>query len=860
MSMMPVQDTQHVAIVGMACRFPAAPDVDTYWAALLAGRTSLAPLGSAALDEMGVPLDVRADPAYVPVSGDLDGVDLFDAAYFGIPPAEAAAMDPQHRLFLQEAVHALEHAGWAGRGDDRKVGVFCGAGENRYAALLPAPGSGAQTQRGMSDTPAALPLRVSYHLDLRGPSVFVSSLCSTSLTAVHLARRSLLAGECELALAGAVSVRLPQQHGYRVHDGGVMSPDGALRPFDARARGTVPGSGVGAVVLKRLADALRDGDTIHAVIRGSALNNDGSDRQSFAAPSVRGQRDVVIAALRDADVDPSTIGYIEAHGTGTPLGDPVELAALREARGRLGASTPCAVGAVKSSVGHLDTAAGMAGLLKAVLAVREGMVPATVGHDTLNPLVEFGDSGLYISTGTHPWPLAGHPRRAAVTALGVGGTNAHMVLEEPPVLSAAAAVEDEDEGELRVFPLSARSPRALDRLRERLAATLAAPVPALRDVAYTLQHGRTPHPVRRAWVAGSRDGLAAALHEGPDGAAAEEPLVVGIALGSDSPKPVHERLMQKIPELQRALDDAREGPDRTVRTGYGLLECLHGLGIRPHAVAAVSGGEFLALAHAGALPRDVALRCAARHLQALASTGGDMSECERLLLETEDELRTCSLAPPAFEVRAPALAQVFTTDRAPVVEDLTEVTRAAVMGEDAGKLPSDCPDLVAAAADWGAWLRLLAHCWERGADIRWDRTPGTSDGCRVPMPGYPFDEERHWAVPATQPPVLPASSPKPVFGTDDVATELADIWRTVLGVPEVVPDDSFFALGGHSLLAAQIMTRIRERFEVRVPLGDLLDAETLAGMAQLVEDERAALRVYAASSSAPDHAMETVEL
>ncbi|MEU3619756.1 beta-ketoacyl synthase N-terminal-like domain-containing protein [Streptomyces sp. NPDC006872] len=855
-----VQDSQHVAIVGMACRFPAAPDVDAYWAALLAGRTSLTPLSSEALDEKGVPSDVRADPAYVPVAGGLDGVDLFDAAYFGIPPAEAAAMDPQHRLFLQEAVHALEHAGWAGRGDDRKVGVFCGTGENRYAALLPTSGSGAQTRRGMSDTPAALPLRVSYHLDLRGPSVFVSSLCSTSLTAVHLARRSLLAGECELALAGAVSVQLPQQHGYRAHDGGVMSPDGALRPFDAQARGTVPGSGVGAVVLKRLSDALRDGDTIHAVIRGSALNNDGSDRQSFAAPSVRGQRDVVIAALTDADVDPSTIGYVEAHGTGTPLGDPVELAALREARERLGASTPCAVGAVKSSVGHLDTAAGMAGLLKAVLAVREGIVPTTVGHDTLNPLVEFGDSGLYISTGTHPWPLTGHPRRAAVTALGVGGTNAHMVLEEPPAPSAGPVAEDE--GEPRVFPLSARTPQALDRLRERLAATLAAPGPTLRDAACTLQHGRAPHPVRRAWVADSRDGLAAALRDGPEGATAEGPLVVGIALGAGAPHPVHAGLTRQLPELQRVSEDAREEPDRTVRTGYELLDSLPRLGIHPHAVTAVNGGEFLALGQAGALPRDVALRCAARHLQALASTGGDLSACERLLLETEQELRACPLAPPAFEVRAPAVSQVFTTDRVPAVEHLIEVTRAAVMGEDEATLPADCPDLVAAAADRGAWLRLLAHCWEHGADVRWDGTPGSRGGHRVPMPGYPFAEERHWAVPAPQPPVPPAAaaSPEPVFGTADVATELAGVWRTVLGVPEVLPDDSFFVLGGHSLLAAQIMTRIRERFEVRVPLGDLLDAETLAGMTRLVEDELAAMRVYAASTSTPDHTRETVEL
>ncbi|MFF7476922.1 beta-ketoacyl synthase N-terminal-like domain-containing protein [Streptomyces sp. NPDC008092] len=860
----PVQDRQSVAIVGMAGRFPGAPDIDSYWAALLAGRTSLTPQTSDALDGKGVPPDVRADPSYVPVAGALDGIELFDAAYFGIPPAEAAAMDPQHRLLLQEAVHALEHAGWAGRGDDRRVGVFCGAGENRYADLLPAPGSGARTQRGMSDAPAALPLRVSYHLDLRGPSVFVSSLCSTSLTAVHLARRSLLAHECELALAGAVSVQLPQHHGYRAHDGGVMSPDGALHPFDAQARGTVPGSGVGVVVLKRLADAVRDDDTIHAVIRGSALNNDGSDRQSFAAPSVRGQRDVVIAALLDADVDPATIGYVEAHGTGTPLGDPVELAALREARERLGATTPCAVGAVKSSVGHLDTAAGMAGLLKAVLAVREGTVPATVGHDRLNPLIEFGDSGLYVSTGAHPWPLTGHSRRAAVTALGVGGTNAHMVLEEPPPSTGAAA---EDDDEPRVFPLSARTPQALDRLRERLAAAVTTPGPALRDAAHTLQQGRTPHPVRRAWVASSRDGLAAALHDRPGDTLSPGPLVLGIGLGLGTSHAVDEKLVRRPPDPHRPQEDAgTEGPEaaRAVRTVSGLLDSLADLRIRPHAVAAVNGGEFLALGQAGSLPRDVALRCAGRHLRALtlASTGGDLSACERLLLETERELLACSLAPPDFEVRAPAIGEVFTPDRTPSVEHLLEVTRSVVMGEDEGTLPAECLDVVAAAADRETWLRLLARCWEHGADVRWELIPGSGGGHRVPLPGYPFDEVRHWALPApgTHPQPLPEPPTAPDSGGADVPAELAEIWRTVLGVPDVRPDDSFFALGGHSLLASQIMARIRERFEVRVPLGDLLDAETLAGMTQLVEDELTAMRVYAASTSEPDHAMETVEL
>ncbi|MGW3562673.1 beta-ketoacyl synthase N-terminal-like domain-containing protein [Streptomyces sp. NPDC000941] len=859
------QESRLIAVVGMACRFPGARDTDEYWNALMKGTTSLVPLTADELAAKGVPQDVLADPSYVPVAGALEDVEMFDAAYFGIPPAEAAAMDPQHRLFLQEAVHALEHAGWAG-GEDRRVGVFCGSGENRYAAMLPSPDSGARTHRSMSDSPAALPLRVSYHLDLRGPSVFISSLCSTSLTAVHLARRALLAGECELALAGAVSVQLPQHHGYRALDGSVMSPDGRLRPFDSAAQGTVPGSGAGIVVLKRLDDALRDGDTVHAVIRGSALNNDGADRQSFAAPSVRGQRDVVIAALTDAGIDPATVGYVEAHGTGTSLGDPVELAALREAREQLGATTPCAIGAVKSSLGHLDAAAGMAGLIKAVLSVREGTVPATVGHDELNPLIDLGDSGLYISVGSHPWPRTEHPRRAAVTALGVGGTNAHLVLEQPPGQPAPSGPAAPDEP--YIFPLSAHTPLSFDRLCDRLAETLDHEEHAPGDVARTLQEGRHHRTLRRAWVSSSLQGIGTALREKPVPAPAEG-LVLAIDLGDENPYPLDERLGERIPELRRALEHTGSGALRAVvaaHTARGLLDALAARGVVPDAVAAVGAGEYLAFAHAGALPWDVALRCAERHSRALEASlpGGDLSVCERLLDEIERDLAGCPPTPLAVEVRSLTSGTGFPAGRVPPTGHLPTMTRAAVTGEEAFAPPPGCPSLLDGAAGWEQWLRLVARCWERGADVSWHLLRGA--GRRIPLPGYPFDEARHWAAPV--PDATAGHTPVPAAATTsrsddglrDVLTELGAIWRTVLGVPEVAPEDSFFDLGGHSLLASQVMTRIRELFEVRIPLGDLLDAETLDGMSELVQGELAALRVYATQTAPADEAMETVEL
>ncbi|MFK0022781.1 beta-ketoacyl synthase N-terminal-like domain-containing protein [Streptomyces sp. NPDC090798] len=866
------RDRQPVAVVGMACRLPGARDVQTYWSNLLEGASFLAPLTDDEARAKGVPDGVRGLERYVPVSGAVDGIEHFDASYFGISPAEAAVMDPQHRLFLEETVHALEDAGWAGRASGRRVGVFCGSGENRYGSLLPAPASGASSHRGMSDTPAMLPLRASYHLDLRGPSIFVNSLCSTALTAVHLARRSLLADDCDVALAGAVSVQLPHEHGYVAHDGGVMSPGGALRPFDRTADGTVPGSGIGIVVLRRLDDAVRDGDFIHAVIHGTALNNDGADRQSFAAPSVRGQRDVILAALREAQVDPGTIGYIEAHGTGTPLGDPIELAALLEAREQLGVTAPCAVGAVKSSVGHLDSAAGMAGLLKAILAVREGVIPATVGHTRLNSAVDLGESGLYVNTERRPWSDASHPRRAAVTALSVGGTNAHVVLGQytPAPAADRSAPVGAKATRSYLFPLSAHTPAAFQRLRERLADVLAGPaVAACADVAHTLQAGRAPRELRRAYVASSPAELQARLKDDSSPVPQGRIQLAVDLTGQVSAAP---SLLGRLHLPEGALENS-SGGERAFLLGYGALTTLTGLGVVPDVLVATGSGVFPAAAVAGALDRDVALRCAVRleRVRDVVRSGGDLSVCERELTSMERDLAAARLAPLRTAVRCVTTNETFPVGSVPSADRFLEVAQTVVMegGEADGAVAEcreDCPDVLAALADWDSWLALLGHCWERGADLAWDAL-GDPAARTTALPGYPFEPVRHWAIPEAVDPVrqsapVAVSSPAPAAADDaDVLAEVTAIWEAVLGVRDVAPDANFFALGGHSLVAAQIITRLRERFAVRVPLGDLLDAETPAGMAELVEERLASARLYTALSAAEDEeTMGTFEL
>ncbi|WP_435826327.1 polyketide synthase, partial [Micromonospora carbonacea] len=365
-----------VAVVGMAARFPGATDVDEFWAALLAGVESVRAFTPAELAAAGVPEHLAADPGYVAASGVLDDVAGFDAAFFGVSPREAELLDPQHRLFLETCQHALEDAGCPGEADGRRIGVFAGGGMNLYphhtylrhqlpqavASADPATAIGA----ALGNQPDFLATRVAYRLGLTGPAVTVQTACSTSLVAVHLAARALLAGDADVAVAGAVAVHVPQVTGYRHTPGSILSASGRCRPFDADADGTVGGNGVAAVVLKPLDRALADGDRIHAVLLGSAVNNDGSGKVGWTAPGVAGQVDVVRRALRDAGVPAASIGYVEAHGTGTALGDPVEHHALAEAY----APARAFLGSVKANIGHLDSCAGMAGLIKAVLAVR----------------------------------------------------------------------------------------------------------------------------------------------------------------------------------------------------------------------------------------------------------------------------------------------------------------------------------------------------------------------------------------------------------------------------------------------------------------------------------------------------------
>jgi non-ribosomal peptide synthase protein (TIGR01720 family) len=497
-----LNNSSDIALVGMAGRFPGAKNVNQFWQNLRDGVESVSWFTDQELEAAGIDPVALTHHNYVKARPVLEGVELFDAPFFGFSPREAEIMDPQHRLFLECAWEALENAGCDPESYPGLIGVYGGAGLNTYLLANLYPNRDLANRAldfqtiSVSDKDF-LTTNVSYKLNLKGPSITVQTFCSTSLVAVHLACQSLLNSECDLALAGGVTVQVPQNVGYTYQEGGILSPDGHCRSFDAQAQGTIFGSSVGIVVLKRLADALDSGDSIYAVIKGSAINNDGSLKGGFTAPSVHGQAEVVIETLAIAGVEPDTISYVEAHGTATPLGDPIEVAALTKAF-RTGTRKQgfCAIGSVKSNVGHLDRAAGVVGLIKTTLALKHKQIPPSLHFENPNPKIDFANSPFYVNTKLTEWQANGTPRRAAVNSLGFGGTNAHVILEEAPVVAASSSSRPR-----QLLLLSSKTSSALEAATTNLAEHFKEhPELNLADAAYTLQVGRKAFNYRRMVV------------------------------------------------------------------------------------------------------------------------------------------------------------------------------------------------------------------------------------------------------------------------------------------------------------------------------------------------------------------------
>jgi amino acid adenylation domain-containing protein len=653
-----------IAIVGMTGRFPGARDVETFWRNLCEGVEARVSFSEEELEAAGVDPVLRGQPGYVRAGFPLEGPELFDAGFFGFNPREAELLDPQHRLFLECAWEALERAGYDAERQRGSTAVFASSSISSYLLynLMSQPDvvrSAGPYALLLANDKDFLATRVSHKLNLRGPSISVQTACSSSLVAVHLACQSLLSGESDMALAGGVSIAFPQRSGYVFQEGSILSPDGHCRAFDAQGQGTVAGSGVGVVVLKRMSDALKDGDFIHAVIRGSALNNDGSGKVGFTAPSSEGQAGAISEALAVAGVSASSIQYVEAHGTGTRLGDPIEIAGLTQAyKDQDGGPGSCAIGSVKTNIGHLDAAAGVTGLIKAALALQHRQMPPSLHFREPNPGLGLERSPFYVNDTLREWPASDEPRRAGVSSFGIGGTNAHAILEEAPAVARTPSAQP-----WQLLVLSARSATALEQATGQLAEHLSRrPELELADVAFTLQAGRQRFTHRRAVVCrGLEDARAVLSGQHPQRLltqvqeATERPVTflfpgqgsqhVGMARGLYATAPVFRQNLDAcchklqahlgldLRELLHAPEArAAEANERLQQTAlaqpalfaieYALARQWIALGVKPQALIGHSLGEYVAACIAGVLSLDDALALVAARGKLMQSLPG----------------------------------------------------------------------------------------------------------------------------------------------------------------------------------------------------------------------------------------------
>ncbi|RFC46556.1 MAG: Acyl transferase domain-containing protein [Verrucomicrobia bacterium] len=838
-----------VAIIGMALRVPGANDPETFWNNLAGGLESISRFGRDELDDP----ENFGQPDYVPAKGLISGVDQFDAAFFGILPKEARLMDPQQRILLELAWEAMERAGYGPGTEGRNVGVYAGASFNTYLLanlcsdrsfleeLIPSIHAGS-LQTVFGNDKDFLATRIAYKLNLRGPAVTVQTACSTSMVAVIEACRALRSGQCEMALAGGVAITLPLRSGYFYSSEGILSSDGHCRPFDAAATGTVFSNGGGVVLLKRLSDALRDGDQVHAVIRGIGLNNDGGVKHSYSSPSLEGQAEVIRMAQNDAGVSPGSIGYIEANGTGTPLGDPIEVSALTKAFRSGGAEENgfCVVGSLKPNIGHLDVASGVCGLIKAALCLEKRALPPTLHFRVPNPNIPFASSPFRVHSDLQPWSggLQGAPRRAAVSSFGVGGTNAHVILEEAPERKSAASSRP-----THLFLLSGRSPEALEQVAANLARMADDPgdlQPA--DAAWTLAAGRKPFRSRRAVAASGFSSLARALRSGSGfsgEAVRENPPVVFLFPDEESlqinmgrelydSEPIFRRQVDACAEFLRphlGLDlveilyptagaNLEEAERRLGRSGlaqpamftvaHALATSLIHWGIRPRSLIGCGVGEFVAATLSGVMTPEEALRLLLIRGRLMDEMPAGLEPFVPRFLESFQgvTLRAPQI-PMVSTVSGDWLTNPDATDPGYWASQLAKacrfhqaVNRAATShpGQifvEIGprqNLPLDqaggslvlavCGKGDAQVGEQEQLLQTVGQLWIHGVEVDWTAFYAGETRRRVPLPAYPFERRRHWVDPTPRPPGTAPLSPLQTNFPQDVMAPTSSSSRT----------------------------------------------------------------------------------
>ncbi|HEV7746373.1 MAG TPA: amino acid adenylation domain-containing protein [Pyrinomonadaceae bacterium] len=847
-----------IAIVGYAGRFPGADNVREFWRNLCAGKESVLPLSDADLLEAGVSEELIQHPNYVKAEAPLSGFECFDAVFFGYGAREALLMDPQQRIFLESCWEALEDAGYDCDRLDGLTGVYAGAGPSNYSFQYLYKnrrqlGHAGGFEIGVGNALSSLTARVSHKLNLSGPSIAVQTACSTSLVAVHLAVQSLLSRECDLALAGAVFLNFPAHVGYLYEVDGILSPDGHCRAFDHRAQGTIFGSGVGVVVLKRFQDAIAAGDSIRAVIKGTAVNNDGALKAGFTAPNQQAQAGVVAEALAAAGVEPGSISYVEAHGTGTALGDPIEISGLKQVFANGAGRETCAIGSVKTNIGHLDAAAGMAGLIKTVLALEHRALPPSINFELLNPNIDLDQSPFFVNTTLRDWDLNGAPLRAGISSFGLGGTNSHVIVEEAP------ATNCRDEARTWVLiPLAAKSPAALEALTTQVAAFLdenARPY-LLHDLGHTYQVGRKQWEYRRFAVGRNTDEASRLLRDAVTEPCSTEPVVArdGVFI-----LPAHADCL----ELGVVIYNEEPAFREQVENCVSAWESYSGIKCPVNFAAATQVGDKPLTDHDSDLALFFFEYAVAKTLIEWGinpkliigdGVGRIVADCLRGSIRLSDAFALLSRQKHVSE-NAPAgsrnghgassFAEIFATlkDSPQVAVELGGSTVTTLASEQPGFRRDQVISLSGSDIERGHVNYLIGKLWANGAKINWTSYAARHRRQRVSAPTYPFEKKRHWldqelkATARREPAQKTASlSSLPATGTTgNVDKQVKELFQKLLAVDEVAPEDSFTDLGGDSLLATQLTSRLRDTFGIVIPLREILAAPTISGIVRLLK-------------------------
>jgi len=839
-------DNNAIAVIGMAGRFPGAETIASFWQNLRKGVESVTFFDTEQLVKSGIEPAVIQQSNYVRAKPVLNNVDYFDAPFFRISPREAELMDPQQRLFLEcgwEAIEDCAHDPWTHPG---RIGIYAAAGKNTYLLLNLLSQrewvhSDEVFQLLIGNEKDYLTSRLAYQLNLTGPSITVQSACSSSLVAVHLACQSLLLGECDIALAGGVSVDVPREAGYLYRPGSILSPDGHCRAFDAEAQGTIFGQGLGLVVLRRVTDAIADRDCIRAVILGSAVNNDGALRTGFTAPTVNGQAQAIAEAIAVSGVHPETITYVEAHGTATPIGDPIEIQGLTKAyRAYTKKNQYCAIGSLKTNVGHLGAAAGIASLMKTILAVEHAEIPPSLHFRVPNPQIDFATTPFFVNTEPRKWKTDGSPRRAGVSSFGQGGTNAHIILEQAPSRSATV-----NPSVWQVLLISAHNSTARDEATKRMCDALRETRFDLADIAYTLQVGRKHFSCRRAIVCDTTEHAVRALEALDPQFVADGEVDLGASpvtfllpdvppeefvfpsrtyesealfrSGIDECRPFlsvdsNRQIDSWLTDSQALINNANSCSRAELvpilfAVQYSLARLLKSRGITPTSVLGNGAGEFVAATLSGRLT-----------LQDALSAAGE------------------SLPPSVRDVEIPpdSVVQLEIAPRRGFVFPYQVTNRPSISGGE-------------------AFAHIMGSLWTSGVSCDWHAYHGADHPSRVPLPTYPFQRQRYWVAARAdagfrnsaqvhieretcdQPARSGSSSVAFVAPRSDVETAIAAAFGAALGIQHIGVNDDFFELGGHSLLEPRIRINLQSSLGFDLPLGALFDYPTIAKLANLVD-------------------------